>query len=352
MTPWTQDQACAWYARQPWLLGCNFVPSTAVNQLEMFQNADYDQHRDVLVRELGWARDLGMNTLRVFLHDLLWESDREGFIARLDDFLGLCAARDIKPTLVFFDSCHRPEPRPGPQPLPEPGRHNPGWAQSPAVSTLTEPSSWGRLEGYVKGVLERFGGDDRILCWDLYNEPCNAGFDNNRAKAPFCERLVESVFTWARAARPSQPLTVCAWNEPRPFGPSDPAAFDAYETVLHRTQRRAVELSDIISFHAYGPAAVLETWINELAPLGRPLLCTEYMARTTGGTFANNLPVLKRHCVAAYNWGFVAGKTQTIYPWFAPGDTAEPSPWFHDILRADGTPYNPEEARCLSGHIG
>ncbi len=34
---WSVEKANEWYAKQPWLVGCNFIPSTAVNQLEMWQ---------------------------------------------------------------------------------------------------------------------------------------------------------------------------------------------------------------------------------------------------------------------------------------------------------------------------
>lgn len=338
---WTPERAWNWYRNQPWLVGCNFLPSTAINQLEMFQAEDYAAGRNRLALELDWAAALGMNTLRVFLHDLLWEEDAAGFCARIDDFLSLCARRKIRPMLVIFDACHRPEPRLGRQPAPTPGIHNPGWAQSPAVSLLRDEARWPQLEAYVRGVLERFGRDERILAWDLYNEPCNAGFDGDESKAVHSARLVSNVFQWAQASRPDQPLTVCQWSAP--FPSDDPAGHTEYQRHLQEAQRVALESSDIISFHNYGTAREMSSIIDGLEPLGRPLLCTEFMARTAGSRFETCLPMLKTRGVAAYHWGFVSGKSQTIFPWGSPAGAPEPAVWFHDILRVDGSAFDASE---------
>ena len=74
---WTPAQANAWYAAQPWLVGSNYAPATAINQLEMWQAATFDPV--TVDRELGAAQGLGMTTMRVFLHNLPWEEDAAGF---------------------------------------------------------------------------------------------------------------------------------------------------------------------------------------------------------------------------------------------------------------------------------
>lgn len=344
---WSPDETWSWYRALPWLAGTNFLPSTAINQLEMFQPEDYDRNRTVLSRELAWSADLGMNTHRVFLHDLLWETDADGFYRRLDDFLDLCAGLGIRPMLVFFDACHRPEPKPGLQPAPIPGIHNPGWAQSPAVSILTDTARWRGLEKYVGATLKRFGSDDRVLAWDLYNEPCNAGFDGNRAKAPFSSKLVREVFGWAREADPALPLTVCVWSDPEPMAGSDPSSLDAYEGHLFDAQTFAVEHSDFISFHHYSDAKHLAAHCDKFLRYGRPIVCTEYMARTRQSLFSTCMPVLKEKGIGAYNWGFVSGKSQTVFPWGSPAGAPEPPVWFHDVLRPDGSPFDPEETALI-----
>jgi len=68
---WRASAARDWYSEQGWLVGSNYIPATAINQLEMWQADTFDPQRIDL--ELGWAEGLGMNTMRVFLHDLLWQ---------------------------------------------------------------------------------------------------------------------------------------------------------------------------------------------------------------------------------------------------------------------------------------
>jgi hypothetical protein len=120
---------------------------------------------------------------------------------------------------------------------------------------------------------------------------------------------------------------------------------------MSATARLQIAESDVVSFHNYDPVPELEKRIGWLKRYNRPLLCTEYMARGNGSTFEGALPVLARHGIAAYNWGLVAGKTQTIYPWesWARPVDGEPEVWFHDLLRRDGSPYREEEVEWLKG---
>lgn len=325
MTRWTAAQANAWYDSLPWLLGCNFIPSNAINQLEMWQADTFDP--DAIDRELSWAAGLGMNTVRTYLHNLAWSIDRDGFLARVDQFLAIAAAHGIRPALVIFDDCWNADPQPGPQPAPKPGVHNSGWVQSPGIDIVNDPSRWTGLDDYVQDVVGRFAEDKRVLFWDLYNEP------GNNKQGPQSLPLVKAVFDWARAASPSQPLTVGLW-----FKQDDLNAFQ-------------LEASDVVSFHNYMDAAHLEAEIRDLSQYGRPLICTEWLRRGHSEV-VDCLPVLHREKVGAYNWGLVSGKTQTIYAWDTPLGDGEPEVWFHDLLRADGTPYRKEEVavyRRLSG---
>ena len=168
---WSEAQAREWYARQGFLVGANFVPATAINQLEMWQADTFDPARIDL--ELGWAAAIGMNTMRVFLHDLAYQQDPQGFLGRVDQFLTIAAKHGIRPMLVLFDSVWDPFPALGPQRPPRPGVHNSGWVQSPGKVALEDPSHWPRLEGYVTGVIGRFQDDGRVLAWDLWNEVDN-----------------------------------------------------------------------------------------------------------------------------------------------------------------------------------
>jgi len=318
---WSAERAWEWYEGRPWLVGCNFTPSTAINQLEMWQEGTFNP--ETISRELGWARELGFNTARVYLHDLVWEEDPEGFRERIGRFLEIASSVGVTPMFVLFDDCWNSEFRPGRQPEPRPGVHNSGWVQSPGAERVLDPSTWGRLKGYVQGVMEAFRGDDRILMWDLYNEPGNNGLGERSLG------LLREAFRWAREVNPIQPLSVGVWFDNR---------------ALNELQ---LSQSDIVTFHNYHDAANLEEQIRRLRALGRPLICTEYMARTRGSRFETHLPIFRREGVGCINWGLVSGKTQTIYPWGSEEGSPEPETWFHDILHRDGTPYRPKEVEFI-----
>jgi Cellulase (glycosyl hydrolase family 5) len=344
---WTPTKANEWYDAQPWLVGCNFLPSTAINQLEMWQADTFDP--DTIDRELGWAESLGFNTLRVFLHDVPWRDDRTGFFQRVDKFLEICAKHNIRPMVVLFDGVWDPDPQSGPQRRPRTGVHNSGWVQSPGRVILADPAKQDDLGPYVQDVIKRYGEDKRVLAWDLFNEPDNPNGNSYgplelKNKDEVAARLVRLSFQWARAMNPSQPLTVGVWRLENWDKPDK----------LNQVHRAAVELSDVISFHDYGKTDVTQRRIDELKAYGRPLLCTEFMARGNGSTFADALPLFKRERVAAYCWGLVDGKSQTKYPWntWQMPDLDEPEPWHHDIFHSDGKPYREEEVTLIRNLTG
>ncbi len=340
---WTEAQAHAWYARQGFLVGANYAPATAINQLEMWQAETFDPRRIDL--ELGWAAGIGMNTMRVFLHDLAYTQDPDGFLRRVDEFLTIAARHRIRPMFVLFDSVWDPFPAIGPQRPPRPGVHNSGWVQGPGKVALEDPSHWPRLERYVTAVVGRFGKDDRVLAWDLWNEvdnvndPAYASLEPKN-KGELVLALLPQVFAWARAAGPTQPITSGLWRG------GDWSALDQLSAI----DRLQIALSDIISFHSYEPPSRLEERIRQLQVYNRPILCTEYMARGNGSTFAGSLPILKQHNVAAINWGLVRGKSQTHLPWDSwrrPYVDREPAVWFHEVFRNDGTPYDEKETALI-----
>jgi hypothetical protein len=333
---WTVERANAWYQEEPWLVGSNYIPATAINQLEMWQADTFDPKRIDL--ELGWAENIGMNTMRVFLHDLLWQQDEAGFRKRIDAFLTIAAKHHIRPLFVLFDSCWDPNPKLGPQHAPTPGIHNSGWVQSPGVQAMRDPAQYPRLEKYVKGVVGAFGKDKRVLGWDLWNEPNNGGGGNyaeDVGKHDATVVLLPKLYAWARSAHPTQPLTSGVWD-------GDWSSPDKLGDV----QKIQLEQSDVISFHNYDDPASFEQHIKWLLPYKRPILCTEYMARGNKSTFQGSMPVAKQYKVAAINWGLVAGKTQTYLPWDSwkkPYTDRKPAIWFHEVFKTDGTPYRKEE---------
>jgi len=344
---WTEKQAEDWYAKQPWLVGSNYIPADAINELEMWQADTFDPKRIDL--ELGWAEAIGLNTMRVFLHDLPWQQDAVGFQKRIDKFLEIAAKHHIKPLFVLFDSCWDPQPHLGKQHAPRPGVHNSGWVQSPGAKALQDPSQYPRLEAYVKGVVGAFAKDERILGWDIWNEPDNGNGGSYKELEPKNKNdlviaLLPRAFAWARGAHPKQPLTSGVWKDdwsvPEKLGPG---------------AKIQIETSDVISFHSYDKPEIFEKRILSLQQYHRPLICTEYMARGNGSTFQGSLPIAKKYNVGAINWGLVAGKTQTYLPWDSwqhPYTDREPAVWFHEIFRTDGTPYSAEETELIKRLTG
>jgi hypothetical protein len=325
---WTVEQANTWYQQQGWPRGCNFIPSTAVNQLEMWQAETFDTA--TINRELGWAASIGMNTMRVFLHHLAWETDPAGFKHRMDQYLTIANRHSIKTMFVFFDDCWNPTYHAGKQPDPRPGIHNSGWVRDPGDLIYKDTTLVVELETYVKDILKQYSGDKRILLWDLYNEPGNSAYGNRSMV------LLKKVFFWAREVNPSQPLSSAVWN--------------IQLTDLNKYQ---LDHSDVITYHNYDNDTLHRKVIDSLKIYHRPLICSEYMARRNNSRFENIMPMLKAGNIGAINWGLVAGKTNTMYAWDTPmPDGSEPVLWFHEIFRKDGTPYKQEEVDLIKKLTG
>jgi hypothetical protein len=339
---WSLEQANKWYQKQDWLVGSNYNPASAINQLEMWQPETFDAQE--IDKELGWAQAIGMNTMRVFLHDLLWKQDPEGFKKRIDTFLSIAAKHKIHPLFVLFDSCWDPHPKLGPQHPPIPGVHNSGWVQSPGAEALQNSNDYPRLKEYVVGVVGAFAKDDRILGWDVWNEPnnCNAssyGKIEPKNKQELVAALLPEVFSWVRSANPTQPLTSGVWD-------GDWSSSEKLTSI----QQIQLEDSDIISFHNYGWPEDFEQRVTDLERYQRPIICTEYMARGVGSTFDTILPIGKKHHVGMINWGLVVGKTQTNLPWDSwqkPYVLEAPPVWFHEVFYPDGKPYRQREAQLI-----
>lgn len=320
---WSKEKADQWYAAHQWITGANFIPSNAINQLEMWQEATFDP--ETIDRELGYAEGIGFNTMRVYLHSLAYKADKKGFKKRVDEYLKIANKHHIQTIFVIFDDCWNKDPKIGVQPEPKTGIHNSGWAQDPGYPASKNRADDKELEAYVKDVLTTFGKDKRILLWDLYNEPGNNG------KGLETLPLLKNVFKWAREANPEQPVSAGLWN----WGYQELNTFQAQN-------------SDILTYHCYDNPEAHQRIINLLKTHDLPMICTEYMARTRNNNFANTLPMLKKEHIGAINWGLVNGKTNTIFAWDTPIDSGEePTVWFHDVFRKNGTPYRKDETDLI-----
>ena len=321
---WTPEQAWSWYRDQPYLFGANYVAGYAVSPTEMWQ-ADpntpgantFDLGR--MNFELARAQQAGMNTLRTTLSYEVWKADRVGFMNRLEQFVVASANHGIKPTFIlwddvdftFFDHTTNKEPYLGEQADPTPGVHNSQWTGTGGLAVVDNPQNWSLpytdaaagagVQTYVQSIVTRYAADDRILMWNLYNEPANFG----RSPANVGQ-LIQLSAEWARAADPIQPISFDVWGG--------------------ATDGIAASESDVISYHIYADPAATFAGVKGQLATGRPVFLTEWMARTFGSTIPDILPELHDLGVAAYNWGLVNGDQQTHWPWGSPpqSDTTEP----------------------------
>ncbi|MFT5695303.1 MAG: hypothetical protein ACI9QQ_001278 [Myxococcota bacterium] len=337
---WSTERARLWREERGWLHGCNFVPSSAGNQLEMWQAATWDPQ--TIDREIGWAVGVGMNSLRVFLHDLLWAAEGEAFLERIDEFLAIADRHGVAVMFVLFDGVWHPDPALGPQREPRPRLHNSIWVQGPGRAILGDPTRWQELRPYVDAVVARFKADRRVVAWDLFNEPDQTNAISYprkelRDKTRFADGLLNQVFDWCEAIDPEQPLTAGVY-----------LGVNGAAEKVSPLARTMLGRSDVISFHSYSAREKLLGTIAYLARYERPLLCTEWMARTLGSP-VSLIKDLAEHDVDAWCWGLVDGRSQTKYSWKSwlkrPEDDS--APWFHDLLHNDGRPYDEAEVALL-----
>ncbi len=320
---WSRAKAQKWYADQPWPCGFNYVPANAISYTEMWM--PYAFNEKLIDKELALAEGIGFNCLRVVLPFVVWEHDPAAFKKRLDAFLTICDRRGLKVMFTLFDDCafgsddKLKNPTYGRQPDVLEGWYANGWTPSPGHDMVRDPTTWPRIEAYVKDVIGAFKDDPRAWVWDLYNEPTNGGLGITSVP------LVEKVIHWARQVEPSQPLTIAQWHG------------------NEKLNRVIFAHSDIVTFHDYGSVERLKGHIATLRQHGRPIINTEWLNRGHGSLVATCLPIFAKEDVGCMHWGLVNGKTQTDLNWGHRPGQPDPPVWQHDLYRPDHSPYDPKE---------
>lgn len=330
---WSAEKANEWYAAQPWPVGCVYMPSYGGTPVEIWGKEFF--RPEVVDSELALAENLGFNCIRLFLCDIVWQEDPKGFMERLEKTISIADKHGLRILITFFTNGGTiKNPYTGPQPQPVPGVHNSVWMASPGKDIVNNPEKWPVMERYVKQVIKKYRKDPRILAWCLYNEPANTkGFET----LPF----MREVFRWAREVNPSQPLTA-------PI-----ITLSDWKSHNEEISQFVLSESDIISFHCYKDLPECRRFVEYCEQFGRPVLCSEWMARSMGSDYYSILPLFKEKKIACFSYGLVNGKQQCQYPWnhIENGEPVpfeeEPDVWFHDLFRPDHTPYSEEEIKFI-----
>ncbi len=339
---WTRERAWEWYNSRPWIRGCNFMPSDCANRIDMWQEYGFEEHFSTADRELSWAEELGFNSMRIILEFDVWDMEHDAFMAHLERYLDLLDRHGMNAMLVLGNDCSVPKAfwkraTMGEQHY-DNGYHG-GKKVSPhgalgelSYHTIDVPELRERYDGFVREIITKYARDERVLVWNLWNEP-----GNNRGDLSLS--YLEHVFEIAREIDPVQPLCADCFCD-----------FYSEGSVIGE---RAYELSDIISYHNYNDfndnIAILERMRLE----DRPMLNTEWLHRIQKNRVEEMYPLMYLEKIAAYNWGFVAGKYQTYEPWngvwekLEAGADLDVTLWQHDLLRPSGRPYDPREIKLI-----
>ena len=346
---WSKERAWAWYNARPWLRGCNFMSSDCANRIDQWQEYGFEERLKTTDEELALAASIGFNTIRIIPEYFVWEQDHDGFMQRFDRYLEIAWKHGISCMVVLGNDCMQPKEMTKPMRLGEQhydwgyhgGRKHSQHGQFAGMGyhLLDEPELAARHYEWVRDIIETHKKDERIILWDLYNEPGNSKRD------PVTMPHLKKFFEIAREIDPIQPLTVGAWRTP----------LDRNQP-LSELEQFACENSDIISYHSYSTYQNNIRIIKRLKEdYGRPIVNTEWLGRCLHNTVQEMYPLFYLEKVGCYNWGFVAGKYQTYEPWEGTWQRYEKDPsmdvdftkWFHDLFRPGHHPYDPKEIEII-----
>ncbi len=343
---WTCDEIWNWYNNMPWLRGCNFLPSDCCNRIAFWQALHFEKHLQTCERELALAASIGYNSIRVILEYIVYAEEHDSFMERFERFLQAADKNGICVMVCFGNDCTVPKnanyraPHVGIQEYDwgyHGGRKNSPHGSNPdavGYSILDEPSEAAIFFAMVQEIITKYKDDKRICVWDLFNEAGN----NNRGE--LSRPHVQKIFDVARSCDPSQPLTSCVWSGHRNFNPAEQTALDN---------------SDVVSYHNYADYQNNIEALAELKKYNRPLFNTEWLHRPFHNTVQEMFPLFYLEKVSCWNWGLVAGLSQTYEPWEsmwrreAAGDgrNIDFTKWQHDLFRPSLHPYDPREIEII-----
>lgn len=319
---WSAEKAWQWYLERPWVMGINYVPSNTLHAIELWQEDTCEEVMKTVRSEFDLMESVGLNGVRMFLPFHQWYHERNGYMDRLERFLDELGARGITMMPVLYNDCVgfgrpaqvQPQATHGWQKY-DIGHHG-GHRENPFTGECArtgwclwdEPEWHPVLEEYLRDMIGRFGKDQRIYAWDIWNEPGNS--NRHDMSIPYIKRSFEV----AREMNPIQPLTAGPWSYPADFGQISGAD-------VEKVQRVALDESDIVTFHQYESIDRVRQVVDTLKKEGRPMLNTEWLNRVLDNQVRDNLPLYHDEGIGSYSWGLVAGKSQH----FLPGRAAQQS---------------------------
>lgn len=351
MDTWSKEKIWDWYGSRPWIRGCNFMSSDCANRIDQWQEYGFEKRLETADRELAVAEEIGYNSIRIILEFEVWDRQHDGFMRRLDKYLETAYKHGIDAMVVLANDCCVPKSLYKPVVFGEQhydvGYHG-GRKSSPHAAyasadneeryhPLDEPEIRECYYKMVKEIITEYAHDERVLIWNLFNEPGN---NRGNKSLPY----IEKFFEIARAINPMQPLCADTWN-----------GVDENGRAKNLIEQRVLELSDVVSFHGYEPYNETVDMIANLKKTGKPLFNTEWLHRIAHNTVQEIFPLMYLEKIACYNWGFVAGKYQTYEPWESVWQEYEKNPkadidftkWQHDLIRPSLRPYDPRETEII-----
>ena len=364
--PWTKERAWKWYDAQPWIRGCNYMPASAANHLELWQSYGSEERFAEVEREMALAERAGFNTMRVILAKWgfsVWYHDHDGFMRNFERTLAVFARHGIRAIVVLGNDCSRPKelwelPKLGPQSWDlgyHGGRKKSETASYPdavGYTMLDDPVLRPKFFEMCEELVGKYAQDDRILLWNVWNEPGQS----NRGEKTVVD--MRELFGRLWKIDPKQPLAADLFWGDYGMGPGHANEWawqgtpTGHKLGFLRAQKLAGELSDIISYHCYDAYAFQVRLIRELKDFyGRPLVNTEWLARCRHCNVEELYPLYYLERIGAVNWGLVAGAYQTYEPWEGMWEEVERgggkgydlTKWFHDLYRPSHRPYDPRE---------
>lgn len=348
---WSKEKIWEWYNSKPWIRGCNYMSADCANRIDQWQQYKFEERFETTKKELALMSKLGYNSIRIIPEFFVWKEEHDGFMERFERYIELANQNGISCMVVLGNDCCPPKEEAlerlhlGEQHV-DWGYHGGrkvsqhGKFDGAGYSILDEPKSAEKYYEFVREIVEKYKNDERIIIWDVFNEPGNSKRDS--MSLLHMKKFLEII----RNIDPIQPLTIAIWSQLTNF------------EKLREIEKFGLENSDIISYHNYGS---YENNIRELKLLkkyDRPIINTEWLNRCGGNTIEELFPLFYLEKVGCYNWGFVAGKYQTYEPWNGIWNSYEENPdsiinnfdftkWFHDIYRPSHNPYNPKETELI-----